>query len=85
MDRGRGGGGGTEKTQKEARQVAVYCAPHAGAAALSVAARAAWPGWPPGLSWSQPLLPLSPLLAPSPPEGQNMPVLKGKICLYSQQ
>lgn len=52
----------------------MYCVPHAGAAVLSVAARAAWPGWPPGLSWPQPLLPLSPLLALSPPEGQNMPV-----------
>ena len=65
---------GAKRTQKEAREVAVYCAPHAGVAALSVAAHAVWPGWPPGLSWPQPLLPLSPLLALSPPEGQSMPV-----------
>ena len=67
------GGAGAKKTQKEAREVAVYYAPHAGADALSVAAHAAWPGWPPGLSWPQPLLPLSPLPALSPPGGAKHP------------
>ena len=75
MDWGGCGGGGDQRRPKRKQGSLLFiCAPHAGVAALSVAAHAVWPGWPPGLSWPQPLLPLSPLLALSPPEGQNMPV-----------